>query len=256
MSKILYFLGGVAAGSVATYFALKGHMERRIDEEIESVRDSYKNAKMQQKASEGLSEANLEGHSERYPWGSGERPEEENDETVEKARKIAAENAKKKADLITASNIASGYGYSEKNVDTHATAYNLFSKPPRPEDIQNGMDDNETDLKIEVEDPDIVDTTPDRNGKIYSISPEQFTNEEPYYDKITLEYYTDGILCEALSEEIITDIPSAIGKDALNKFGEYEEDVVYVRNDKRGIDYEVIQQHRPLMSGEGFEDYN
>lgn len=244
MSKILYFLGGVAAGSVATYFALRGYMERRIDEEVESVRDSYRSAKMQQKASEGLSEANFEGS------------EEENDEIAEKARKIAAENAKKKADLITSSNIISDHGYSEKDVNTHATAYNLFSKPPRPKDIQNGTDDDETDLKIEVEDPDIIDTTPDRNGKIYSISPEQFINEEPYYDKITLEYYTDGILCEALSEEIITDIPSAIGKDALSKFGEYEEDVVYIRNDKRAIDYEIIQQHRPLISEEGFEDSN
>lgn len=227
MSKILYFLGGVAVGSAVTFFALRSYTERAIETETENVRQVYKDAKMQQKASESVSEGITNDDS---------------GNTVENAKEIAARNAKRKADLITTSNIIESSGYS-----SHPVAYNLFSKPPKASDIHNGVDENEElDVTIIEDKEEVINTTPDPKGKIYTITPEAFINEQPFYDKITLEYYDDDILAEALSEEIITDINAAIGKDALTKFGEYEEDVVYVRNDKRGIDYEVILQHRPF----------
>jgi hypothetical protein len=62
-------------------------------------------------------------------------------------------------------------------------------------------------------------------------------------DKVTLEYYlNDDILCENDSMEIVPDRESIIGRDALQNFGNLSGDphVVYVRNERLNIDYEVI----------------
>lgn len=76
----------------------------------------------------------------------------------------------------------------------------------------------------------------------YTITPDQFVNEKRYYDKITLLYYENGVLTSE-AEDYEEDIDSTIGQDSLNKFGEFEEDAVYVRNDRLSIDYEVLLQH-------------
>lgn len=235
MSKILYFLGGVAAGSVATYFALRMHMERRIEEEVESVREVYKERKVAQNASTRVSEqseANVQ-EIERNEFGKLEK-------TAKNAKDLAAENAQRKADLAAAAGIVKDRGYSMETVDTHATAYNLFSKPPKASDIHNGVNEGE-ELDILVEPENIPDTIRGTSEHPYTISPEQFVNEHMDFDKTTLMYYADGVLIEEMSREVITDIDKAVGYDSLQKFGEFEEDVVYVRNERISTDFEIIQ---------------
>lgn len=231
MSKILYFLGGVAAGSVATYILLREHMERRIEEEVDSVREVYKNEKMQQRASVGLIEA-----SESDGSGIDEIGREK---LAEIAKEIASENAKLKADLLTANAIADTNGYSA-NSKAGTVAYNLFSKPPRAIDIHNGIDEGE-DLEIEISEPKERPDISERTDKPYVITPSQFADEQKEFDKITLLYYTDRVLIEEMSRGIITDINGTVGYDSLHRFGEYEEDVVYVRNEKISTDFEIIQ---------------
>ena len=38
----------------------------------------------------------------------------------------------------------------------------------------------------------------------------------------------------------MTDVENTIGIDSLNHFGEYEEDSVFVRNDIKKCDYEIL----------------
>ena len=110
--------------------------------------------------------------------------------------------------------------------------------------------------KVEVEAP-VVEEEPEDNEEIdtdgeapveypdepYVITPNQFVHEKRYYDKITLLYYEgDGTLVSE-TDDYVEDINSAIGEESLNHFGEWEQDAVYVRNDKLSIDYEVILQH-------------
>lgn len=71
---------------------------------------------------------------------------------------------------------------------------------------------------------------------------------EPNLDTVTLCYYTeDNVLTveEDQNEEILEDldeIGDMIG-DALTKFGfvDNDEEVIYIRNQKRGCDYEVVK---------------
>ena len=77
----------------------------------------------------------------------------------------------------------------------------------------------------------------------YVISLEEFSEEKDNFDKTTLYYYElDDTLTEQ-NDEIITDIYSTIGDNALSSFGEDSQDpeIVYVRNEKISTDYEVVR---------------
>lgn len=82
----------------------------------------------------------------------------------------------------------------------------------------------------------VIDTGP------YVISPDEF-GEEDDYECYTLIYYADGFLTDD-DDELIDDIESMIGYESLKHFGEYEDDSVFVRNEERKCDYEILKDMR------------
>lgn len=78
--------------------------------------------------------------------------------------------------------------------------------------------------------------------KPYVIAPEEF-GEYDGYEIVSLTYYADGILTDE-EDDAIEDIESIVGADSLNHFGEYEDDSVFVRNDARKTDYEILLDTR------------
>ena len=74
--------------------------------------------------------------------------------------------------------------------------------------------------------------------KPYVISPDEF-GEIDEYEIISLTLYADGVLADDQGNAI-DDVEETVGKDSLNHFGEYEEDSVFVRNDERRCDYEIL----------------
>lgn len=97
----------------------------------------------------------------------------------------------------------------------------------------NEENDKEGGNKVEDEVPYI-------NGP-YVITPDQF-GDEPSYSSQPLDYFADGVLADGWGVKL--DIEETIGEDALNHFGDYEDDVVYVRNERTEIDYEVSKDPR------------
>ena len=78
-------------------------------------------------------------------------------------------------------------------------------------------------------------------NKPYVIAPEEF--EENDYDTVTLFYFEDDVVTDE-QHNIIDNIDELIGDDALNHFGEYEDDSVFVRNDVTKTDYEILKDGR------------
>lgn len=76
----------------------------------------------------------------------------------------------------------------------------------------------------------------------YVISPDEF-GENDDYETISLIYYSDNILADD-KYEIVYDVDDIVGIECLNHFGEYEDDSVFVRNDKRKSDYEILLDRR------------
>ena len=98
-------------------------------------------------------------------------------------------------------------------------------------------EDDESNYTVNV-DNDIEVVTP------YVITPEQFGEYNEYGTK-TLTYYAANVLTDEIdnpitSEEMIT----MIGIDALDHFGEYEDDSVYIRDEMNEMDYEILKSEK------------
>lgn len=76
----------------------------------------------------------------------------------------------------------------------------------------------------------------------YVIPPETFGDIEDY-DQITLFYFADGVLTDDVDIPI-EDVEGLVGRDSLTHFGEYEDDSVFVRNDVRHTDIEILLDER------------
>lgn len=98
-------------------------------------------------------------------------------------------------------------------------------------------EDDESNYTIDVDNDDEV-VTP------YVITPEEFGEYNEYGTK-TLTYYADNVLTDEIdnpitSEEMVT----MIGPDALDHFGEYEDDSVYIRDETNEMDYEILKSEK------------
>lgn len=84
------------------------------------------------------------------------------------------------------------------------------------------------------------------NSKITVLTPEEF--RESSKNAKTLIYYKDGILADTFGN-IIKDINSEVGPEALKTFGLYNDESVYVRNDNNDFDYEIIRSPKTYVDG-------
>lgn len=79
-------------------------------------------------------------------------------------------------------------------------------------------------------------------NKPYVISPDEFGENEDY-DTISLTYYADQVLVDDGGDKI-QDVDDVVGMESLTHFGEYEDDSVFVRNDRLRCDYEILMDER------------
>lgn len=109
--------------------------------------------------------------------------------------------------------------YYEKTMPSERTRYRDIMK-------SQGYSDKEED---------------DDMNRPYVISPDEF-GEEGYVQQ-SLTYYADGIITNERGK-IIKNTDELIGIDPADHFGEYEDDSVFVRNDKIKVDYEILKDYR------------
>lgn len=92
----------------------------------------------------------------------------------------------------------------------------------------------------------------------YVIEPTEY-GEETGYEVASLIYYADGYLVDEYDEPV-EDFRDLVGSDFAEHFGEYEDDSVYIRNDERHCDYEILKSlktyrevlhDKPYLAGEG-----
>lgn len=110
--------------------------------------------------------------------------------------------------------------------------------PPKiivEDDCEDELDDETLDEEcVPIEGIDLSEA----RYEPYIIPPEDF-GDYPSFSRIDLTFYADGVLCE--DNETMTDISDKVGYDALNHFGEYEDDSVYVRNERLQADFCIIR---------------
>lgn len=219
MDKLFWFVIGFVGGAVATYIVVRDEFERISDEEIESVKEVYKNMAASKEKAKGNEE-----QKEAYKKMVDQNGYNYNQsiDHVEDVREDVLEKHRKATEV------------------TELVHHNVFEDA---QDKEGQNSEDEEDEQIESERLQRYNRELSEQNKPYTISPEEFVQDKREYDKITLEYYDDGFLVEEVSGDIVNDISTAVGYESLNKFGEYEEDVAYVRNDIFETDYEIIRQH-------------
>lgn len=73
----------------------------------------------------------------------------------------------------------------------------------------------------------------------YVISPDDVGDTG--YDLVNLTLYSNGVLVDDLDDEVIEDAELLIGNYAIDRIGEYEPDIIHVRNDELQKEYEICR---------------
>ena len=122
--------------------------------------------------------------------------------------------------------------YDEEFDDTNADADDISEESAEEEksEVQRiVIDEGYTAEEAETKDP-------------YVISSDEFGFFDDY-EEITLTYYADDILADD-QDRIIEDKESIIGRDALSRLTNTDDETVYVRNEKLKVDYEICYDYK------------
>lgn len=88
----------------------------------------------------------------------------------------------------------------------------------------------------------------------YVISPDEFGATDNY-TQISLVYYDGDEVLADEEDEIVEDIAGTVGENFAEHFGEYEDDSVFIRNDRLRCDYEICKDNRSFADVTGDSAY-
>lgn len=200
----LAFLAGTVLGGATVWYMTKERYAQLAEEEINSVKAAY--AK-RERAKEKSDEA-----MRRYKGEDMGTP----DPAAEGPKATPAVSTK----IVEKGSISEYAQRIQNGAPMEYSRTTAAPKPAAPEDsAQSGVS----------------------SSIPYTISPDEF-KELDGYTAVSLTYFADGVLADE-NGIIIDDVEEMVG-DALSRFGEYEEDAVYVRNDAKRCDYEVLLDER------------
>ena len=149
----------------------------------------------------------------------GRRVEKETDKKVEKIAKKEVEKIRKE--------------YNE--YDNLTKNYTIYSKNEVEED-EEVCENNDDGVEL-----DEIERASDYD-RPYIIEPQEFGALDGY-SLITLYHYSDNVLADDC-DELVEDLDDVVGEGYASHFGEYEDDCVYVRNDRLKADYEICRDLR------------
>lgn len=180
LNNVIFLSIGAAIGVAASWHFFKTKYQTLAEEEIESVREMYRN-----------------------------RPKSNDisDEELTDENEPAVEVEEKELSVKEYAEVLSKTGYTNYT--------NMDNK---------GDDMNNPDIAV--------------------ITPEEFADtDEDIYEIVSLTYYADNFLTDD-ADQLVEDVDKLIGRGSLTRFGEYEDDAIYVRNEKLKCVYEILRDSR------------
>lgn len=205
---IFGFIGGVVTGAAVTYAVIKKKYQDISIREIQAVIDSYGKNKT---CSENMDQISAENETE-------EEAVEEPVEETETKQQLTEETGAKHMKTAYVNN-PNRVRYDKKNKDDHVSIAGHPNKKPK-------------------QIPVVEEKTAEEC--IYVIKPEEF-NTLDKFESETLYYSEDHQVIDSDYKILTTpEIEKLIGGDPYGRFGEYEDDSVYIRNEILMIDYEIL----------------
>ena len=201
----IMFTVGAAIGSVVTWKIVKTKYDRIVQDEIDSVKEEYAN----------LAQSMKKKLKENSTYEGPQDADEANG--IQVSMDFAEDDTER------------------KHVDEQKVEYHRITRKYRTsDDYEDEENDEEGGNGDEYEAPYI-------NGP-YVISPEDFNSSPPGYNAQPLDYFSDGILADSWGVKL--DIDETIGEDSLKHFGDYQDDILYIRNEREETDYEITRDPR------------
>ena len=206
MNKVFIFVLGAAVGSLVTWKFVEEKYRRIADEEIESVKETFKNR--ESKIAEDEKQAEELGVKS---------PSKEFYNQLKEASDKLTDDVNHYKEIITTSEYSSTDIEPKKNIKDF--------------------------IYTEVDgEGQIFEVKPKDYPEPYVIAPEEFG--EDGYNTESLIYYQDKVLATNDDNMIDADESELLLGDGLEHFGEYEDDAVHVRNEKTKTDYEILRSEK------------
>lgn len=209
--KALIFLAGIGVGGLATGLFMKIYYGNRMDSEYQSMKEYYDRKIMLLT-----------------------KEEDADAEVKEEIQSIGSVFLNPKEALRGAAMMA-----DDPDLNKHIA------------ERENPTDEEEEDIEFTDVDFDeyneIVKQYNDPQASNFTLlgETEYYTNPKGY-DQETLYFYDEDDVLLREDESIITDIDNTVGYDSLTRFGEDENqpDIIYVRNNYRKTEYEIIRMRQ------------
>ena len=217
---VALFTSGAVAGALVANGILRAKYEKLSEEEIASVKAAYQ-VRAQKIGNFSKSESEKTAHV---------MSQEELD-SMEEAKNYESTLAEL------------GYTVTPKDIARLNDNLKRGIMPVEPDDEEE--DEDEDSEEPEEEDSEVINVfEASKDGTPYIITWEQFSEENEHYEKVNLDYYADDNTLSDTNDAPIPDVIGLIGRDALDNFGNgsHEENVVYVRNDKLALDFEIVRK--------------
>ncbi len=190
MNKILIFTAGVAVGGIGGYFVAKRVMRKKTEDEIQSVKDAFKQI--------------------------AEEEKQQMLQTNAAEAKVAMENYGGTADSVAV---------DISNIDMQKAEESPII---RKEEGKTAAEMDATANKPHLE---------PKTGEPYCITPDEYG--EGSYEIDNLTYYADGVLAYDDTGEIVRHPDEVVGRENLYHFGEFEPEMLYVRDPVKSVDYAI-----------------
>lgn len=234
--KALYFIGGLAVGSISTWFGIKKYYELKADLEVRSVKEAFEDKLSEIEDTKSSVDGELEGPEEINEPEPGVKP------TVSSL----TQRLNNKPPLKDYSKMFKEKGGEEVKVKEIMRDENedALAEAESPKDDEPLTEEEDRDQQLDFEDYELngAHRKAIAEGKEpYIIDKSDYELTCANYEKITLLYYiSDDILCDDMGDEISR--LDVVGRTILESgFNDNNDDTLYVRNDRLMCDYEVTK---------------
>lgn len=225
VTNALFFIAGTAVGAIGMYKYAETKAYQKAQEEINEMKKYYKDK--------------YEGNDSEKVVKDKEKPEQDENSLGEDLKVSNYEDYEEVDEKEKANykNTLTKLGYDKPE----RTDYGSYSeKPPLNELVSKYKSD-----RIEEEVPMREDDAP------YIIEDEEdFGNGG--YETIVLEVYMyDEVLVSSDNDEPVEDVDGAVGVNNLKHFIQSEDNSIYIRNDARQVDFEIIKVDESYAASHG-----
>lgn len=243
ISGICGFIAGAAGGYFACHFIEQRNIDKKISDEVQRTLDEIRGGQRQKIMENEQKKSNIINSIPHF-------------NAIDIARDIAKENGYAKEEEVKepeeAPDDKDDLPFEVGKVEKH----NIW------DEVDEEDDDSPTQEEYEAEqEPDKLDISKyDPTKAPYPITKEQYDEElmeetaNGLWDKVDLIFFTDNVFAERASFNEFTTMSSleielAIGKDNMKRFIEDRSlGIVYIRNNKLRIDYNIIRSPRSYSS--------